>query len=240
MFDQYRRQQPGEVSRGDAYWEVLLRDRERHRDGFGPRFAVAHETDDGDVNGYVTYRTRSQWNMNDPAFTLAVEEVVSAEPGVRAALWRYALDVDLVGTVTSWNVSLEEPLRWLLADHRALRVTGISDVLWVRLLDVAGGLAARRYAAPGRLVLQVDDRFFPENSGCYGLDGGPDGADCRPTTEPPDLALTVDTLGTAFLGGTRFTTLSRAGRVVEQRAGALATADAMFTSAPPPHCLTDF
>ncbi len=240
VFDRYRREQPGEVSRSPAYWEVLLRDRERDREGFGPRFAVVHQSGDGVVDGYVTYRVRPQWRMNEPEFALAVEEVVTADPAVRAALWRYVLDVDLVAAVTCWNLPLDEPLRWLLADHRGLRVTGISDVLWVRLLDVPGALAARRYAAEGRVVLEVEDRFCPANTGRYVLQAGREGAECQPTSQLPDLVLAIDALATAFLGGTRFVTLARGGRVVEHRPGALATADALFTATPPPHCITDF
>jgi predicted acetyltransferase len=240
VFDRYRRAQPGEVSRSHAYWDVFLRDRERWREGYSDRFAVAHEAGSGNLDGYVTYRVRSQWRMNEPEFDLAVEELVAPDPSVRAALWRYVLDMDLIRSVSCWNLCLDEPLRWLLADHRTLRVTGVSDVIWVRLVDVAAALAGRRYATEERLVLEVEDRFWPTNTGCYTLEGGPAGATCKRTTEAPDLGLSVDALATAFLGGTRLVTLARAGRVLEHRPGALMAADAMFTSPVPPHCLTDF
>ena len=240
IFDRYRRGQPGEVSRSEAYWEVLLRDREKGRDGASARFVAAHEAPDGDVDGYVAYRVRGDWPGNIPDFALDVDEVVAASPPVRAALWRYVLDVDLIGRVSAWNLPPDEPLGWLLADPRGMRVTGVTDMLWLRLVDVAAALAARRYRAAGRLVIEVEDAFYPATSGRYVLEGGPDGAEARAAGPGPDLAVRVADLGAAFLGGVRFSTLARAGRVVEHTAGTVAQADAMFASDPLPHCLTDF
>jgi predicted acetyltransferase len=219
---------------------VLLRDRERWRDGGSARFVVAHVAPDGAVDGYVAYRMRTAWPGNIPDFGLAVDEVVALSPAARAALWRYILDVDLVGKVSAWNLPSDEPLRWLLADPRALRVTGVTDMLWLRLVDVAAALGARRYAASGRLVVEVEDTFCPANTGRHVLEGGPDGAEARSARTSSDLAVRVGDLASAFLGGVRFSSLARAGRVVEHTAGAVATADAMFSSDPAPHCTTDF
>ncbi|MDQ4096670.1 MAG: GNAT family N-acetyltransferase [Actinomycetota bacterium] len=242
VFDTYRRAQSGEVTRSEAYWEVLLHDRERWRDGGSARFVVAHEAPDGEVDGYVAYRMRTEWPGNMPDFGLDVDEVVALSPAAHAALWRYVLDVDLVGTVSAWNVPPDEPMRWLLADPRGLRVTGVTDMLWLRLVDVAAALGARRYARGGRFIVEVEDAFWPSNTGRYVVEGGPEGASARaaPTGTGAHLAIRVGDLGAAFLGGVSFSTLARAGRVVEHTAGAVATADAMFSSDPLPHCTTDF
>ncbi|MGH9225862.1 MAG: GNAT family N-acetyltransferase [Acidimicrobiales bacterium] len=236
-YDRYRRAQPGEVSRSEAYWQFWLRDRERWRDGASARFVVAHEAPDGDIGGYVSYRMRAAWPQGLPAFNLDVEELVAADPAVRAALWRYVLGVDLVGTISVWNVPLDEPLRWLLADPRALRVTAVRDLLWANLTDIGAALAARAYAASDRLTIEVSDEERR-----YVLEGGPDGASCRPaaTTTPPDLSLKAADLAIAYLGATTFSTLARAGRVVEYAARALARADALFSCDPPAHSVTDF
>ena len=242
LFERYRRGRPGEVSRGDAFWDVLLRDRERWRDGGSGRFVVAHEAPDGDVDGYVAYRVHASWPANIPDFALTVDEVVALSPAVHTALWRYVLDVDLIGTVGAWNLPPDEPLRWLLADPRAFRVTGVTDMLWLRLVDVGGALAARRYSAAARIVLDVEDAFLPANTGRYVLDGGPGGAEVtRAATGPAvDLSVRAADLAAAYLGGVRLSTLARAGRVVEHTPGTVSTADAMFVSDPLPHCSTDF
>jgi predicted acetyltransferase len=232
VFDRDRPSRPGEVSRTAPYWEAFLRD----HDGGSGRFVVAHEAPGGGVDGYAVYRVRPAWSANVPEFGLAVDEVVAVSPAVRAALWRYLLDIDLVGTVTASNAPLDDPLRWLLADPRAYRVTAMTDTLWLRVVDVEAALAARRYAAPGRLVIAVEDPFLPANTGRYLLDGG---TVARADAMSPDLSMRAADLGAAYLGGVRFSTLARAGRVVEHTPGTVAVADAMFATDPLPHCTTD-
>ena len=62
----------------------------------------------------------------------------------------------------------------------------------------------------------------------------------RRTTKEPDLTLEVPDLGAAYLGGVRFSTLARAGLVVEHTAGALARADQLFAAEPLPFAHTWF
>ncbi len=128
----------------------------------------------------------------------------------------------------------------MLQDPRRLRVTQMGDFLWLRLVDVAAGLAARRYTTRDRLVFEVNDAFCPQNSGRYVLSGDPKGAECRRTELAPDIALQVADLGAAYLGGVGFTTLARAGRVCECSPGALRRADAMFACEPVAWCCTEF
>jgi hypothetical protein len=54
------------------------------------------------------------------------------------------------------------------------------------------------------------------------------------------VRLDVAELGATFLGGVRFASLARAGRVAEARPGGLARADAMFAADPAPWCATGF
>jgi predicted acetyltransferase len=89
------------------------------------------------------------------------------------------------------------------------------------------------------VVLEIDDPLGHAH-GRFALEGGPDGADCRPTSESADLALSVATLSSAYLGGHPLGVLARAGRVDELRPGALAVADAMLRSPVAPWCLTHF
>jgi hypothetical protein len=50
----------------------------------------------------------------------------------------------------------------------------------------------------------------------------------------------VAELGGILLGGTRASTLARAGLIEERNSGALALADAMFAVEPLPFSMTDF
>ena len=240
IHDRYRIVQPGEVSRTAGWWEGFLLDPEVFRGDAGPRFAVVYHDPAGDPAGYVTYRMEVDW-LRDDDHTLFVEDLVAVTPEARNALWRYCLSVDLVTTVTAPNVPVDDPFGWTLADPRRFAVTAVSDLLWLRLVDVAAALAARRYGGEGVLVLDVGDAFRPRNAGRYRLDAGPDGAECRRDDGgEPDLSLGVSQLAAGFLGGVRFSTLAGAGLVTELRPGALARADALFASSPMPWCATDF
>jgi predicted acetyltransferase len=110
----------------------------------------------------------------------------------------------------------------------------------VRLLDLPGALAARRYPVEGSLVLEVTDALRPRNQGRFRLEGGPDGAACAPVSADPDLALDVADLGAAYLGGVSLASLARAERVAELTPGALLRADRMFAADSPPICTTHF
>jgi predicted acetyltransferase len=240
VYDRYRRGQPGEMSRPQVWWEVYARDPEWTRQGASRHYDVVYESEPGRVDGWVSYRIESRWHNGLAANVVKVRSLVGLTPEAEAALWRYLLDLDLAGTVKLGYRPVDDPIRWRLADPRRLRVTDVGDQLWVRLLDLPGALAARRYAVAGTLVLEVTDAVRPRNQGRFRLEGGPDGASCQPTTAEPDLALDVADVGAAYLGGVRLTTLARAERVAELSPGALLRADRMFASTPSPLCTTHF
>jgi predicted acetyltransferase len=240
VYDRYRRGQPGEMSRPQVWWEVYARDPEWTRQGASRHYDVVYESEPGRVDGWVSYRIESRWHNGLAANIVKVRSLVGLTPEAEAALWRYLLDLDLAGTVKLGYRPVDDPIRWRLADPRRLRVTDVGDQLWVRLLDLPGALAARRYAVAGTLVLEVTDAVRPRNQGRFRLEGGPDGASCQPTTAEPDLALDVADVGAAYLGGVRLTTLARAERVAELTPGALLRADRMFASTPSPLCTTHF
>jgi predicted acetyltransferase len=240
FYDRARRAQPGELSRGDQEWTIYFRDAHWHRHGASQHYDVIYETPGGVVDGWVSYRIESHWDAGIAGNVVRVRELQALTPAARAALWRFCLDLDLASSLQLRARPLDEPLRWLLADPRRLRVTEIADDLWVRLLDLPAALEARRYATEDRLVLEVVDQLRPANHGRFALEGGPDGATCRRTQEDPDLRLDVAELGATYLGGIRFTNLAAAGRVLERTPGALRRADLLFSTTPTPWCTTGF
>ena len=189
--------------------------------------------DDGRPDGFLSYVIKDHWEGQRPRNTLEVHDLIGLDAPAGNRLWRYCLEVDWVATVSAGDHWVSDPLRWILGDARAMAEHERTDLLWVRLLDVAAALAGRRYLCPGRVVVEVDDTMGL-SGGRFALDGGPDGAQCVPTTDPADLALSVSALSSAYLGGYTLADLARGGRVEERRPGALATADAMFRSPCPP------
>ena len=236
LFDRVRSWYPGAVSRPEPWWSEVQFDRSRTKQ----RFDVLYESENGVVDGFVTYSVESRWGP-EAAHVVEVRDLVAATPAATNAIWRYLCDIDLVRTVHVHRVPLDSPLPWLLTSPRAARVVRIDDYVWTRLLDVPAALGARQYATEGQLTLAVRDGARPGSAaeGVFTVDGGPDGATVT-TGGTADLACDVATLSAAWLGGVPFTTLAAAGWVDEHTSGALARADAMFASTPLPFPFTWF
>lgn len=200
-----------------------------------PRFTVVHHGTTG-IDGYALYRVRHDRSGGIPRSSLVVRDLQAVDPGAYADLWRFVFDVDLTEQVRAWSRPVDDPLLHLVREPRRLGAT-LRDNLWLRLVDVPAALGARRYAAAGRVVLEVRDPFCPWNDGRYELEAADGGlAEVARVTTAPDVVCSVNELGAAFLGGSTFRGLQRAGRVDEERPGALARADAMFTWDPSPWC----
>ncbi|MGH9054352.1 MAG: GNAT family N-acetyltransferase [Acidimicrobiales bacterium] len=241
LYDRQRRGRAGEPSRSEHVWEDVIADRpDRRHGGSGVFFAVCDD-------GYVGYRAHDGDDQRSELARVVVEELRGFTPEVEAALWRFVLDLDLVGEVTARRRPVDEPVRWRLADPRQLRVTDVYDRLHLRVLDVAAALEARRYLREGRLVLEVlpppvDEGARDHAPGTWVLDAGPDGASCRRArpAEAADLRLAVTDLGSVYLGGFPVSSLAAAGRVEELTPGSLTVADSLFATRPAPMTGTGF
>lgn len=234
LHERFRKMQPGAVPRTQMWWAGVLADRK-------PGDAhVLYEDPSGNPDGYARYHVASKWDAGLPASEIHVRDLIATTPEASRALWRHLLDVDLIRKVQVWARPVDEPVRWWLANPRALKVTRCGDLIWTRILDIPLSLAARRYRADVELVLEVTDPLFDDNDSRFALviDGGV--ATCEPTQAPADLALGVSALGSLYLGGVAASDLARGGRVREVSEGALAKADAAFASTPKPWSATWF
>jgi predicted acetyltransferase len=223
----------GQIDRDEATWAGIFEDLTEHRDGATARYWAV-----GD-DGFASWRVKGT--------TLSLLDLYGATPEVEAALWRFVLDVDLIDEVVARHRPVDESVRWRLADPRQWRTTGLGDFLWVRVLDAVAALESRHYGTAGRLVLDVaapasrSDRPDPA-VGRFVLEAGPDGSTCTPAPAgtAADLSLGVADLGSLLLGGVRATILAQAGRIGEERRGALAAADRLFAGGPAPFTGTSF
>ena len=192
---------PGAVSRSDAWWDMLLQDREQHRHGAGALFHLLH------ADGYAAYRLRRAEHT-----ACEVREVFAVTEEAHAALWRILLALDLVETVRAPR-PVDDPLPDLLTDPRQVRTTGVHDGMWARVLDVPAALTARRYPVELDVLLDVHDPFL-DSGGRFRLRGGPDGAECHRSTAPgAAVRIELAALGSLLFGGRRAGTLARAGLV---------------------------
>ena len=225
VYERVREGRPGLLDRPGPWWDVRLYDPESRREGAQPLRALVVP------DGYALYAVRADRDDEGPAGEVVIRELVAVTPAARALLWAFLLDQDLTRTITWTLAPPDEPLWLMLTDPDAVRVV-LESSLWVRLVDVAGGLAARTYASDPDVVLEVTDAFCPWNAGRYRLAGGA----CERTEAEPDLALDASVLGAAYLGETTLSELAEAGRVAELRPGAVARASAAFRGEVAPWC----
>ncbi|MEA2384359.1 MAG: hypothetical protein QOH72_4330 [Solirubrobacteraceae bacterium] len=234
LYDRVRRERIGHLDRAGEWWQRRVRDSERLRDGRSALRAAVHESDDGTADGYVLYAVKGGWD-DGPDGRVFVRELIADGPAANAAMWAFLLGLDLTRTVEWPFAPPDEPLAEILAGPRLPRFV-MGPNLWVRLVDVPAALAARRYAAPVDVVLEVDDAFCPWNTGRYRLAAVDGRAACERTDAPADITLSAADLGAAYLGGTKLAALQAAGRVRELRPGAVERASLAFGAAREPWC----
>ena len=242
IFDRQRRTRAGEINRSPAFWNEHLADPQHRRAG---RSALFHAACDG---GYVSYRAGHESSVfRGERATVTVEELRGDTAEIEAGLWRFVLDLDLVGTVAVLRRPVDEPVRWRLSDPRRLRTEAVEDRLYVRILDPGAAFVARGYQGEGRLVLdvlapQVSEGADDGAPGRWVVEAGPDGATCSRAHagDSVDLRLGVPALGSLYMGGFAASLLADGGLIEEVRPGSLAVADALFTTRPAPRSGTGF
>lgn len=233
--EQARGSQVGDVRVYPGWWgDHAASDRSR-----GRQF-VAYSGGDGIAAGFASYRVEREQQWSSHA-TVVVDYLVASTGAAYRGLWAYLADLDLTDSVEAHGRPEHEPLQWALTDSRQLDVTSVRDHLWVRLVDLPEALSSRRYAAEGSLVLEVTDAFCPWNQGRWLLEGGPDGAACRPAAGQGTGGLLLDAsaLGSLFLGGPSVARLAAAG-LIEAGPASLLRANQMFSTGIDPWCSTWF
>lgn len=237
VFDAARRLRPGQVDRRAPWWDRQLGLDGYHAIGKQPNW-VLHEGADG-PDGLLCWRVTRDATLTGEAGAIEVPDLIAANDTAYRDLWGYLSGIDLIGEIVLDDRPIDEPIRWQLRDGRALAHKHSFDFVWVRLLDVPAALAARGYAVPGRIVLDVVDK----EPGGYGagrvaLEADDTAAWCAPTTEPADLVVTQRALASCYLGGHRLRVLGH--EVEELTKGALGRADLMFSVPLAPWTQTGF
>jgi predicted acetyltransferase len=246
VYDRVRRHRIGELSRPEAWWTVLQRDREKWRDDASARFCVVHEDDAGTVDGYCWYRVKEPDEHNGVARNeVRIWDLAAETPEVEVALLQYLASIDLTRSITTWTRPVDDPWPYRLVDRRRYRVELVHDHLYVRVLDVPAALSARTYEAPGTLTLAVDDPFRPSAGGRFRLEVGDEGkAICQKVGDDVDSAADVrlgaTALGSLYLGDVAPSVLAVAGRLSATDDDALARADRILPTLRKPYCISEF
>ncbi len=213
LHDRARLSSPGEIDMPGGDWDRTFGLRPDAQKAEQLRVAQYRSTA-GEVEGLVAYRVTE--NDDDYASSsLDVVLMLSVTDAAYAGLWRFLLSMDLIGTISAHLLSVDEPLWWMIADQRAVKIR-VNDHQYLRILDVAKALEARRYDVVDTVLLEVDDPLgFAD--GRYLLTASADGSarvvPAETTHEAPVARLGVAELASIYLGGVSPATLARAGRI---------------------------
>lgn len=232
LHERVRAQTPGEIDMPGGHWDRFFGTRADVEKAEELR-VVQYRSATGDVDGVALYKVTE--NEHDfAASTVDVLLLVAATDEAYAGLWRFLLTMDLIATVRAGELSVDEPLWWMIADQRAATVT-VRDHHYTRILDVPAALSARTYDVAVTVVLDVADPLGIA-SGVFLLTTDADGTAAVELVDEPPVGVPTVTLGVAelsalLLGGVSPVTLARAGRLVADDAPALAR---LFASTVPP------
>jgi predicted acetyltransferase len=217
VYERWRRQTPGGLSRPQPLWDELLADRENTRRGGTPWFAFLHP------DGYALYRVHS-----DDQRRARVSELRAVTTDAHVALWRTLLGLDLITTVTV-DTHPADPLPYLLADSRLARTTGRQDDLWLRIMDIPAALEARTYQADLSTVLEVSDGFRGE-AARFALEIRDGRARCMASDAPAEIEIDLDVLGSLYLGAHHASVLAAANRLRARDSALVRRLEAAFVS----------
>jgi predicted acetyltransferase len=145
---------PGEIDRWPGVLDRMLGLVDPESDSSRALRAIRYDDEHGQPQGFATFRVTRE--PNHPGWA-EFDVLAAATDDAERALWRVLTEQDFVSGVRGLLRSVDEPLEWMLEDPRALTVRDVVDHLWVRIIDPAAALGARRYCAPGELVLDVTD-----------------------------------------------------------------------------------
>ena len=228
LHERVRVRDAGEIGLGAGWWDTFAGTRPDAEHARATR-AIRYADADGVVRGVAVYSVRENDDDSTKA-TVTIGYLLAETGDAYAALWRFFVELDLVGEVRAEELAVDEALLWMLSDQRAATVT-VRDHQYLRILDVPAALEARRYGAAGRLVLDVADpldlaggRFLLEvdasgvgRVSALGADESGDGV-----ADAVRVALGIAELSAAYLGGVSLATLVAAGRVQTTDAAAAA------------------
>ncbi|NQX29311.1 GNAT family N-acetyltransferase [Microbacteriaceae bacterium VKM Ac-2854] len=234
IFALFHARTPGSLERSSRYADSAL--------GAGPgekvptpnTRAAVHVTEDGTLDGYVTYKVAGEG-------ALEVIDLVAAGTDAYLGLWRFLAAIDLITTVR-WDLApVDDPLTWALRDSRVVTVESVDDVLWARILDPVAAFEARGYLpiTLSHLIRVHDPLGHADGLFQLSVDDG-DAEVEREDRGQPALELPVSALGSLLLGTARPSMLVRAGEATVAHRSLLPDLDALFAPVATPYCIAHF
>ena len=200
------------------------------------RGVLAHEPA-GEVVGYAVYEFVTEgWKTK-------VRDLDATDPRAEIALWNHLARIEGQTEVSYADMSVSNPLRLALVNERAVKVTGVSDFLWARILDPVTCLEARSYSFSARSAA-LSAAFTVEDpmgycSGTFQIQLGDEGASVRkldpqdPVAVATSTTISVNALDELVFASASVSDLVTVGMIRGLPAEDVEKWDAMFAPATP-------
>jgi predicted acetyltransferase len=227
IWERFRRIRAGEVQVDATDWQFLFDRSSKSEDGMTAAMYLVHD------DGFASYRIKMNWNEGHPAHEMHLSYLAAVTPQAHLALWQTLLGVDLVGTISSRQVAVDDPLPFLLTNPRVVRTTELNDAVWLHCRDLAICFGSRTYRTEDRLVVEAGGIR-------WAIEGGPDGASCRQVKAKPDLVTSHAWLSSLLYGGVLPSSLVAGRRMTSRNDAVLRRADLFFPTSLAPHCQTHY
>jgi predicted N-acetyltransferase YhbS len=144
LFETVRLRHPGEVRPFALRWDQMAGFTTWDGDKSGERQAVQYRDAEGVVRGLAIYKVNDQPGFERMKVDLI--NLIASTDDAYAALWRFFVEMDLVGTVSYDLGSVDEPMRWMVSDARAVEVRTF-DMQYLRVLNVGDDIPMPEVAA---------------------------------------------------------------------------------------------
>lgn len=223
------------LHRNQFFWDAKLRTEKGK-----PRYIGVYRSGAGQATGYIVFATRDTGGTG-PSQELEVHDFAALDMDAYRGLWEFIRRHDLVNQVKMFGIIPEDdPAPDLLSEPRMLqRFTG--DAIWLRVTDVRAALGQRRYSESGAVVIEIPrDEQCPWNEGRWRLEVTEQGTSVEPTSAPPALSMSPNTLGGLITGFRSATHYARIDRLDVHDPAALGAADRLFAADYRPFLPNDF
>lgn len=226
-----RDDRPGAMATvGDAMLANLFHDPEPLREGYERRRIAIVEDDFGPC-AFALFQRKLAWSDSGAGGTATQHGWAAVNAAAERRLWSVLSDLDLMTSATLDSVALDSPIVHLLVDARGAVAT-MRDQVWLRILDIPAALTARTYLSDVDITMSIEDAQIAENAKVWRFTvvGGKATVVHAERDASVDVAMSIQELSVAYLGGTTLDALATAGLVHETRPGAIANLSDAFRS----------
>ncbi len=186
--------------------------------------------------GYIVYTLRSNLVANRArSQEIKIRDFAWLDLAAYQSLWQFIGKHDLVGRVVWANAPIDDPALALFQEPRMLHSQD-TEASWWRIVDAPNALAQRGYIVSEDIKIGIaGDDLAPWNNGCWHLcsDGGE--ANVQPSSDEPDVTLSIKNLTSIFCGMHRAQDLANWG-LLSGQTNAVARLDRLMATQYAPHC----